>query len=235
MDSQEYLSLTLTQNVHAKMIRMFGTSHKLTLFAARKVGRIFAKLDRLDEGLCYNKKLLQVHLELFGTNDEDTIYVLAILADVLRRLSRYEEARLELKQVYEWKKTNLGISDFDTLVTRLDLALLAKLQKKKNFKELRIEYRDILFLHNKISGVDQFKMLRLKKMLGFALVSIHDTEEGLRLLREVLISYEQLLGYNHAETLKLRIEINEKENWKVANSNLEYTYKYKRNGIYYSL
>ncbi|KAG0651284.1 hypothetical protein D0Z07_1582 [Hyphodiscus hymeniophilus] len=186
-------ALTLCEDLHAKIQKLFNASHRLAFLSRSVLGGILATLERYEEAESLGREALQIALGEFGHKNATTseaIHNLGYTMGLREKTTAQAEQLLSTAlQIATQIARNSGENYQET---RSDLGFVLKQQGRyeESCKMFKVAAKWLILNH----GMDHPYTMNTIAGLSSSLAKSGQLEEGERLLRQVLSRYTQTLA-----------------------------------------
>jgi tetratricopeptide (TPR) repeat protein len=176
--------------------RLFGANQGTTLLAMGDLGRALKKMDRRDEAVDLEERVLEGRLHLLGPEHMDTLTAMNNLAS---SLEDYPRALALHKQVLETRRRVLGPEHEHTLFSIHNYG--ATLMEYGAYADARPTLEEAYNLRKRLLGPDRADTLVSGYNLGRVLFALGETARAREIMQSIVDIRGRVLGADHPSTL----------------------------------
>ncbi len=186
-----------TEEVLQAWIARHGRRHPEALVLELNLSKLYALVDRTEEGERMARANLALRREVFGEDSAEFLDALSSLGQMLWAQGRFAESEPLLRQALDTGRTLQGETHPRTLQRSAELAsVLMQTQRLDEAEEL---LRSAVEAGREVFGPEHAEMLAFRHNLGALLERRGQTAEAEALFREVLALQERVLGPAHPD------------------------------------
>jgi tetratricopeptide (TPR) repeat protein len=179
--------------------RLFGTNHETTLLAMGDLGRALKKMDRGDEAVDLEERVLEGRLHLLGPEHMDTLTAMNNLASTLSSLGKYPRALALHEQVLETRRRLLGPEHEHTLFSIHNCG--ATLMSSGAYADALPILEEAYNLRKRLLGPDRADTLVAGHHLGTVLSVLGEIARAREIMQSIVDMESRVLGADHPSTL----------------------------------
>jgi len=167
----------------------------------KKLGSIWCRTGKYEEGLAHYKISYQCRLKVYGENHPEVAAVLLELADAYMRLKRYDKARSQLESAIKIYSSYFG--DTHTALATCYHSLGNINFMEKNYEAAKQCYYKCLAIDLAFYHEEHTELTETYRGLGEVFMKEGNLEEAKRNLQKALNIKSKVLGSEHKEVKKI--------------------------------